>query len=174
MEYHNFSHLTLDNKYYDRNDISLFPEPFDNGLRLKDFLEDNDQMNRVYSNNGLSPTVTTKTGGGREVKILTDESTELLPRIRKLTPKECYRLMGFSDEDFEKAETVNSNTQLYRQAGNSIVVNVLEEIYKCLYAAYPNDFTAGMNVISLFSGIGAFEKALKKVDFENFTQPQSK
>lgn len=50
-------------------------------------------------------------------------------QIRKLTPKECWRLMGFSDEDFKKAEKVNSNTQLYKQAGNSIVVNVLEAIF---------------------------------------------
>lgn len=49
-------------------------------------------------------------------------------RIRKLTPKECWRLMGFDDNDFEKAERVCSNTQLYKQAGNSIVVNVLEHI----------------------------------------------
>ncbi len=48
--------------------------------------------------------------------------------IRKLTPRECWRLMGFDDEDFNKAEQVNSNTQLYKQAGNSIVVNVLEGI----------------------------------------------
>ena len=53
-------------------------------------------------------------------------------RIRKLTPKECWRLMGFSDDDFEKASKVNSDTQLYKQAGNSIVVNVLESIFKCL------------------------------------------
>lgn len=51
-------------------------------------------------------------------------------RIRKLTPKECWRLMGFDDADFEKAAKVNSNTQLYKQAGNSIVVNVLEGILK--------------------------------------------
>lgn len=50
-------------------------------------------------------------------------------RIRKLTPKECFRLMGFDDVDFEKAEAVNSNTQLYKQAGNSIVVDVLEELF---------------------------------------------
>lgn len=50
-------------------------------------------------------------------------------RIRKLTPKECFRLMGFDDESFHKAETVNSNTQLYKQAGNSIVVDVLEELF---------------------------------------------
>lgn len=45
--------------------------------------------------------------------------------IRKLTPLECWRLMGFSDEDFGKAKSVNSNSQLYKQAGNSIVENVL-------------------------------------------------
>lgn len=49
-------------------------------------------------------------------------------RIRKLTPKECWRLMGFSDEDFDKASKVNSNSQLYKQAGNSIVINVLRAI----------------------------------------------
>lgn len=49
--------------------------------------------------------------------------------IRKLTPKEIWRLMGFSDEDFYKAEEVNSNTQLYKQAGNSIVKNVLMAIF---------------------------------------------
>lgn len=54
-------------------------------------------------------------------------------KIRKLTPKECWRLMGFTDKDYEKAkETGNSNTQLYKQAGNSIVVNVLEKILKNL------------------------------------------
>lgn len=55
-------------------------------------------------------------------------------RIRKLTPKECWRLMGFTDEDFSKAEKVNSNTQLYKQAGNSIVVPVLEGIIGSLHA----------------------------------------
>lgn len=53
--------------------------------------------------------------------------------IRKLTPKECWRLMGFDDASFEKASKVNSNAQLYKQAGNSIVVNVLMEIFKNLF-----------------------------------------
>lgn len=57
-------------------------------------------------------------------------------RIRKLTPKECWRLMGFDDEDFYKAEAVNSNTQLYKQAGNSIVVDVIEKIYEKLFERY--------------------------------------
>lgn len=54
-------------------------------------------------------------------------------RIRKLTPKECWRLMGFDDEDIEKAQATGlSNAQLYKQAGNSIVVDVLEGILKNL------------------------------------------
>ena len=51
-------------------------------------------------------------------------------RIRKLTPKECWRLMGWKDEDFAKAEAVVSNSQLYKQAGNSIVIQVIENIVK--------------------------------------------
>lgn len=58
-------------------------------------------------------------------------------RIRKLTPLECWRLMGFSDEAFHKAEAVNSNTQLYKQAGNSIVVDVLEAIFANLFLKEP-------------------------------------
>ena len=54
-------------------------------------------------------------------------------KIRKLTPKEAWRLQGFDDSDFEKAQNVCSNTQLYKQAGNSITVNVLEAIFKNLY-----------------------------------------
>lgn len=54
-------------------------------------------------------------------------------RIRKLTPKECYRLMGFDDEDYQKASQVNSNAQLYKQAGNSIIVHVLMAIFGKLF-----------------------------------------
>ena len=53
-------------------------------------------------------------------------------RIRKLTPRETWRLMNFSDEDFEKAEKVNSNSQLYKQSGNSIVCGVLCAIFSQL------------------------------------------
>ena len=51
-------------------------------------------------------------------------------RIRKLTPKECFRLQGWTDNYFEKAQFVNSDTQLYRQAGNGVTVNVIEAIGK--------------------------------------------
>ena len=51
-------------------------------------------------------------------------------QIRRLTPKECFRLQGWSDEDYEKAKFVNSDTQLYKQAGNGVTVNVIYEIAK--------------------------------------------
>lgn len=82
-------------------------------------------VRRVYDINYLAPTINTCGGGGqREPKVMENI------RIRKLTPKECWRLMGFDDEDFENAQKVNSDSQLYKQAGNSIVVNVLMEIFK--------------------------------------------
>jgi DNA (cytosine-5)-methyltransferase 1 len=52
--------------------------------------------------------------------------------IRKLTPKECFRLQGWTDDYFEKAEFVNSDSQLYKQAGNGVTVNVVYEIAKKL------------------------------------------
>lgn len=57
--------------------------------------------------------------------VLVDDETI---QIRKLTPKECWRLQGFTDEQYEKAAAVNSNSQLYKQAGNAVTVNVVEEI----------------------------------------------
>ena len=84
-------------------------------------------------------------------------------RIRKLTPKECWRLMGFSDEQFEKAKEAGiSNSQLYKQAGNSIVTDVLYYIFKELYVAMPYLFE-DLRVSSYFSGIGAFETALDRL-----------
>lgn len=53
-------------------------------------------------------------------------------RVRKLTPRECWRLMGFSDDDYEKAAEHNSKTQLYKQSGNSIVKQVLMAIFSQL------------------------------------------
>lgn len=89
----------------------------------RNILNDNERQRRVYSTNGISPTVLARADN---CKITAN------CRIRKLTPKECWRLMGFSDDDFHAAEEVNSNTQLYKQAGNSIVVTVLEGIFKQL------------------------------------------
>ena len=65
--------------------------------------------------------------------LLTGESqgvVEPVFRIRKLTPRECWRLQGFPDWAFDKAQEVNSNSQLYKQAGNSVTVNVISAIAK--------------------------------------------
>ena len=78
-------------------------------------------QDRVYKTDKISPAITTSFRPSYEIERY---------RIRKLTPKECWRLMGFSDEDFEKAAKVNSNTQLYKQAGNSIVKDVLMAIFR--------------------------------------------
>lgn len=87
-------------------------------------LENIIQKPRGFNNGGVHEICTPITSSGwQENNFLHNQY-----RIRKLTPKECWRLMDFSDDDFEKAEKVNSNTQLYKQAGNSIVVNVLVAI----------------------------------------------
>lgn len=88
------------------------------------------QSSTFYSKNAVSPTLDTCTGGNRQIKIVETDSPLC---VRKLTPKEYFRLMGFSDEDFERAKSVNSDSQLYKQAGNSIVVNVLQHIFNNLY-----------------------------------------
>ena len=81
----------------------------------------------VYRTN-LSPTLTTNKGEG--IKILHSDTC----RIRKLTPLECWRLMGFRDMDYYAAKSVGiSDAQLYKQAGNSIVVTVLEAIFRQLF-----------------------------------------
>lgn len=84
-------------------------------------------INNITDIDGCSNTIT---ANPQRATIDSATLVEQNLRIRKLTPKECWRLMGFSDEDFEKASKVNSNAQLYKQAGNSIVVNVLEAIFK--------------------------------------------
>ena len=89
----------------------------------------NPQRGRIYDADGISPTLNTMQGGGREPKFI---ENKVEYRIRKLTPRECFRLMGFSDSDFDKIKGI-SNTQLYKMAGNSIVVNVLEAIFKQLF-----------------------------------------
>lgn len=125
----------VDNKYYISN-------------RMKDYIVNNNQKytgnnNKSIINRKIASTINTAEGTRRcdasnyicenlpeecDIKKIKTKLHDF--NIRKLTPNECFRLMGFTDEDFEKASKVNSNTQLYKQAGNSIVVNVLENIFK--------------------------------------------
>lgn len=110
---------------------------------------------KVYSDEGICPTLTTNKGEGLKVAIIQKsrgfnqggkhdiaptlsssswQENNLLQegnfRIRKLTPRECWRLQGFPDWAFDRAAEVNSNSQLYKQAGNSVTVNVIENIAK--------------------------------------------
>lgn len=99
--------------------------------RLVVFLIQKHQAGAIWDKETISPTIDTCQGGYRQ-PLVTENKTNF--RIRKLTPLECWRLMGFDDEDFYKAKNSGvSNTQLYKQAGNSIVVNVLETIFKNLF-----------------------------------------
>ena len=97
----------------------------DNGLIQVGNLEmaGNESIKRVYSPDGVCPTLTTMTGGHRQPKIYLGEKG-----VRKLTPKECWKIMGFSDEVYSKVEGRLSNTQLYKQAGNAVSVNVVKRV----------------------------------------------
>lgn len=202
-------------KDIDKNTF-YFPAPFDNGLRLKDFLEEtvdekyylsDDKVEKfkknfdienieissnnpirignvygeqfgtgyagnVWSKEGVSPALMTMQGGGRQPHVITglvsnkgekfekqtDFANTLLARdykgfgnqqmncvvdlkdirIRKLTPRECYALMGLAFEDCNNAAAAGvSNTHLYKQAGNGIVTNccglIAEHLYKAQY-----------------------------------------
>ena len=118
-----------------------------------------DIYRRAYYEDGVSPTIHTCPGGNTEPKVILLDDTQGFDdtrvykdysptlraarsglkvatdfRIRKLTPKECWRLMGFDDSDFDKAKAAGiSASQLYKQAGNSIVVNVLQYIFRNLF-----------------------------------------
>ena len=100
-----------------------------NNLGMLD-IKGNEQIRRVYGTDGISPALTTMQGGNRQPKILEG----LDDRIRKLTARGCFRLMGMNDCDIDKIQATGlSNTQQYKMAGNSIVVNVLEAIFKELF-----------------------------------------
>ncbi len=158
----------------------VFPEGFNNGIRLKDILENvvdekyylSDKMfnyvldlnekqkgtkwegraNNVYINLEIAHTISVRGVIGQRAGVsniisnkeispikVVDYKNKLQSKtnnhdLRNLIPLECWRLMGFNDEDFYKAKAAGiSDTQLYKQAGNSIVVNVLEYIFKNLF-----------------------------------------
>jgi DNA (cytosine-5)-methyltransferase 1 len=127
-------------------------------------LKGHDAIKRVYSTEGVSPTLTTMGGGHREPKIAVEynrktgigkelnvahtvnhsdwrglnrnqtqnavlENVPPLYRIRKLTPRECFRLQGFPDSEFDKLVAAGiSNSQLYKMAGNAVTVNVIDAV----------------------------------------------
>lgn len=159
----------------------------------KRVIEKNDVANNYTANNHEAGEVVNK----KEISLKVNEDcgieaeTEHKYRIRKLTPRECWRLMDFTDEDFDRAKYYSeeecrtllakypkhkgrrqfdvegridrmSDTQLYKQAGNSICVGVLYYIFKELYETMPYLFD-DLKVSSYFSGVGAFESALDRL-----------
>lgn len=90
------------------------------GVRRESF--SGPQEYRLYDTDYISPCLLTNSGGGK-VPMILDKG-----RIRRLTPRECFRLQGFPDEYYDRAREVNSDTQLYKQAGNSVTVNVIKKI----------------------------------------------
>lgn len=91
----------------------------------------NPNNGRIYSGEGLAPTLNCMEGGNRQPKVVEgDENFEEPFRVRKLTERECWRLMGFSDKAVDKVKAAGiSRSQMYKQAGNSIVVDVLYYIF---------------------------------------------
>lgn len=91
----------------------------------------NPQRGRVYNPIGISPNINTMGGGNLQPKIIEDFANY---RIRKLTPRECFRLMGVSEKDIDNIQQSGiSKTQQYKMAGNSIVVDVLYYIFKKMF-----------------------------------------
>lgn len=94
--------------------------------RVGQISNEGSQCGTVFSDQGLAPTIVAGSHGYANQHIYTAY------QIRKLTPLECFRLMGVSDDDALKMMAINSNTQCYKQAGNSIVVDVMIEMFKKL------------------------------------------
>ncbi|WP_295726634.1 DNA cytosine methyltransferase [uncultured Methanobrevibacter sp.] len=135
----------------------VFPEPIGLKFKLEDILE-KDVDEKYYLNNGqvtdkpikqeYSYCLDSNYWKGttlqsflkkRRRQLVTDrvnESGQYMPR--RLTPKETWRLMGVNDEDIDKASQLVSNTSLYKQSGNSIVVQVLEAIFRQWFIEIPN------------------------------------
>ena len=114
---------------YERTNMTGFNA--DNGVvetinKVGQISSNGSQCGTVVSDNGISTNLVAGTHGYANSHIATQY------RIRKLTPRECGRLMGVSDEDIDKMAAVNSNTQLYKQFGNSIVVDVMCAMFKNL------------------------------------------
>lgn len=113
--------LIIDGAYADK-------APVDARIKIVGLMDvKREQDQRVYGSEGMIPCLRAE---NNEVKILDNALEAPRYRIRKLTPRECWRLMGYTDEDFDKAKGAGvSNSQLYKQAGNAIVKQVLMGIF---------------------------------------------
>ena len=112
----------------------------------KEICNDNERQRRVYNIEGISPVVLARIDSAKIVEDRKDihnmdlENNDVTYRVRKLTPTECWKLMGFKKEDVEKAREVGvSNSALYEQAGNSIITNCVTLLAEHLYKAQYNE-----------------------------------
>lgn len=114
----------VNDKYYIDKPFKLVSKGHQAELDIKGL----ECIKRVYGVDKIAPTLTTMQGGNRQPKILDGN------RVRKLTPRECFRLMGLKDADIDKIQATGlSDSQQYKLAGNSIVIPVLECIFKELF-----------------------------------------
>ena len=163
-----------------RNDIDkgfVFPDEVELTKTLNDILEKNvdpkfylteTQINRIKTTTYMSgrrriqykdwcDTVCAR--DWKDPKCVEDEKG-----VRKLTPKEYWRIQGFKDSDFEVAsKSGQSNSSLYKQAGNSISYDVLKALFNSVINQYGETFYKDLTYLSLFSGIGAFEMVLRDI-----------
>lgn len=125
-------------KHYEKGSGDTGVIQIGNILKEKGF--SNPQRGRIYSADGISPTINTMAGGGLEPKIIQKErgknnggeSTSF--RIRKLTPREVFRLMDVNEEDIDRIQAAGiSRSQQYKMAGNSIVVSCLYHIFRKMF-----------------------------------------
>lgn len=128
-----------DNKWLRNNLLEFLPENLkfndtNNGIRSFELVNYTSFKSecKVYNKNSISPTITA-TGANARVKLYEDGT------IRLLTPRECWKLMGFTDNEFDKVKDIHKDIELVKQAGNSIVVNVLESIFENIYKYLKKD-----------------------------------
>lgn len=116
------------NRVYDPSGISVTLSSQGGGRGAKTGLYAVIQRPRGHNKGGMHNEAPTLTGNSWQQNNFATDGI----RIRRLTPRECFRLQGFPDEYFDRAAAVNSDSQLYKQAGNSVTVNVIYEIAKRL------------------------------------------
>ena len=140
----NTGNRVTDNFIIDDTDTENLKTKLCNKLIATGKVKENDVIRHSYSNsrlqdwdkrnikqNNISPTLDTRCDClGVVVNTNNKKLNETFLRIRKLTPLECFRLMGFDDEDYYKMSKFLSNSQLYHCMGDSIVVKVLEDIFR--------------------------------------------
>ena len=147
----NILETDVDEKYYIPKDKLIIKEEtlLHNNLTKNELIQvgmlnikGNESNRRVYFDTGLCPTLNSMNGGNRQPKVLISENGKSYNdfKIRKLTPLECWRLMGFDDLDFYKSQEAGlPNSKLYERAGRGIVVPMLEEVFKNLFSEYIGD-----------------------------------